>query len=101
MGTAGGGGMAAPAAPTLVSVEPLGAGLHVTWMDNSDDEDNFVLERHDATGTTFSVLATLPFDSNQYHDEGGLTSGTMYTYRVGALNAAGTSYSAELTAAAP
>jgi hypothetical protein len=101
-GMAGGGGSMgqAPAAPTLVSVEPLGAGLHVTWMDNSDNEDNFVLERHDGSGT-FMEVTTLPFDSTSYHDEGTLMSGTMYTYRVGAINAAGTTYSNEVTGTAP
>ena len=99
-GGGGGGAATAPTAPTGLMVEPLGAGLHVTWTDASDNEDNFVLERHDGSGT-FAEVVTLPFDSNQYHDEGGLTSGTTYTYRVGAMNAVDMSYSAEVSAAAP
>lgn len=98
-GSGGGSGMA-PAAPSITSVAPLGQGLHVIWMDNSDNEDNFVLERHDGSGTFMEVF-TLPFDSTQYHDEGSLVSGTTYTYRVGAINASGTSYSMEASGMAP
>jgi hypothetical protein len=96
----GGGVGTGPAAPSNLTVEPLGGGLHVTWMDNSDDEDNFVLERHDGSGTFVEVI-TLPFDSDNYHDEGTLVSGTEYTYRAGAINAEGTTYSEEASNTAP
>ena len=33
------------AAPSDLTVSPLGAGLHVTWKDNSADEDEFAIER--------------------------------------------------------
>ncbi|MEJ7728563.1 MAG: fibronectin type III domain-containing protein [Polyangiaceae bacterium] len=69
-------------------------------MDESDDEDNFVIERKPADGA-FAEVITLPFDSTSHHDEGGLTAGEAYTYRVGAENANGISYSAEVTATAP
>jgi hypothetical protein len=90
----------APIAPSNLTVEPLGAGLHVTWTDESDDEDDFVVERK-ADGGAFAEVITLPFDSTSHHDEGDLASGVMYTYRVGAENSVGISYSDEVEAMAP
>lgn len=109
MGAMGSGGAAAggeggageaPLAPSNLTVEPLGAGLHVTWTDESDDEDNFVIERM-PEGGEFAEVITLPFDSTSHHDEDGLTSGAIYTYRVGAENSNGITYSAEVEATAP
>jgi hypothetical protein len=89
----------APLAPSGVTAEPMDGGLHVTWVDESDNEDNFVVERHDGSGD-FEEVVVLPFDSTSHHDA-PLTSGTPYTYRIGARNQAGTSYSAEVSAQAP
>jgi hypothetical protein len=82
---------AAPGGPTLML---MGTGIHVSWIDNSDDEDAFVIERRDDGGGAFMEVTTLPFDSADYHDA-PLTAGVTYTYRVGASGADGTSWSGE------
>jgi hypothetical protein len=92
-------GSTAPVSPGEVTVEPMGDGLHVSWKDHSDNEDHFVVERHEGSGTFLDVIA-LPFDSTSYHDA-PLTSGRTYTYRVGAKNALGKAYSEAASGQAP
>lgn len=78
-----------PAAPsglaaTLVTNQP-----HLTWSDNSTDEDTFSIERKTGAGA-FAEIATETFNIEQYHDM-AVVAGTTYTYRVMARNAAGMS----------
>jgi predicted phage tail protein len=77
-----------PTAPTDLTAEILAGGVHTTWKDAADDEDNFVLERKVSGEAEFATVAELPFDSVTYHDI-DVTSGTTYVYRVKAVNAAG------------
>jgi len=70
---------------TAVSVSEI----DLAWADNSDDEDNFQVERSD-DNITFSLHATLGSDATTYSDA-GLPPATTYSYRVLAGNAAGTS----------
>lgn len=94
------GGTAVPKRPTDLQVEPLTGGAHLTWKDNSDNESAFMVER--ATGTeAFQSLATVPFDTVQYHD-GTITPGGTFKYRVMAMPKQGghsekTEYSNEVT----
>ena len=88
-----------PAAPSMVAAEPLGDGLHVTWTDNSNNEDHFVVERSQSDAT-FEELIALPFDASSYHDA-AIQSGMEYGYRIGARNSAGTNYSDSVSAVAP
>lgn len=88
-----------PAAPTDLVVEPLGGGAHLTWEDNSDNEDEFMIMRKNGTGD-FQEIASVTFDTVQYHDE-PLTSGTSYTYMIMAVNADGQSSSNEVVFDAP
>lgn len=94
-GTAGVGGSqtTAPNAPESLGLMLMGTGIHVSWMDVSNDEDNFIVERK-ANDGTFEEVISLPFDTTQLHDA-PLQAGTTYTYRVGASNAAGEAWSAE------
>lgn len=94
-GSDDGGGDGAPAAPEDVTVERLGGGGHVTWTDASDDEDGFTIQRKEGSGA-YIDLATVEFDTTQYHDE-PLTTGTTYTYMVMSVNANGEGHSAEVT----
>lgn len=87
------GGPAGPDAPTDLAVAAVTGGAHLTWVDASDDEDEFVIERR-GTGD-FAELDTVPFDAVQFHDATA-TAGT-WTYRVGARNDAGESWSDEVS----
>jgi hypothetical protein len=89
----------APSAPSTLAVDLLGAGAHLTWIDNSDDEDEFVIMRRQSAGE-MTELSRVPFDTVSYHDE-PITSGTTYIYLVIATNAAGDSASNEATFVAP
>jgi hypothetical protein len=85
---------AAPDAPEQLEVAAVTGGAHLTWADASDDEDEYAIERKNAAGE-FEELATVPFDTTQYHD-GTATTGT-WVYRVGARNDAGDSWSPEVS----
>ena len=66
--------------------------ISLSWSDNSDNEDGFRIERKltPAADSTFSRIRTVEANSTSYTD-GGLASGTGYTYRVYAYNVAGDS----------
>lgn len=89
-----------PAAPTDLAGSILDGGVHLTWKDASDNEDNFVLENKAAGDADFKVVIELPFDSVTYHDI-AVTAGTTYTYRVKAVNAGGESSSNEIMVQVP
>ncbi len=69
-------------APSELKVSQLGVGLHVSWKDNSSDEDEFQIERKSTGG--FAMIASVVFDITQFHDE-PVTFDTAYTYRVRAM----------------
>jgi hypothetical protein len=78
----------------------MGTGIHLTWKDNSDNEDEFEIERKEGDGA-FAKIASVAFDISQLHDT-GVSAGRSYTYRVRAIASAGKSaYSNEATMAAP
>ncbi len=86
-------GATAPAAPTNLQAMVVHDALKITllWDDNSDDEEQFVLERSSISPDgPWGVAALPPADSTSYHD-GGLGDGVTYWYRVAATNADGTS----------
>lgn len=85
----------APVAPSALGAAPIAGGMaHLTWSDNSADEDNFVIERKDGVGE-FAEITTTEFDVAQYHDaQAGVGA---HAYRVAAENAGGRSgYSNEV-----
>lgn len=87
-----GGDEGAPAAPTGLTVEELDGAAHLTWMDNSDNETQFMVMRMDVTGGgEYVAIASPPFDTIQYHDASGLVSGNEYMYMVHAMNDEGMS----------
>jgi hypothetical protein len=90
-----------PAAPTDLTVAALGAGAHITWKDNSSDEDEFIIMRQQVgTDTAMKEIARVPFDTTSYHDEPVL-SGTTYQYEVHASNSGGETAVGPTTFVAP
>jgi len=89
-----------PAAPTDLTANILEGGVHLTWKDGADNEDNFILENKADGEADFSVVLELPFDSVTYHDI-DVTAATAYTYRVKAVNAGGESVSNEVMIQVP
>ena len=77
---------------TSVEVPPSSS-FTVNWNDNSDNEDNFILERS-TDGTNFTIIATLSTGIESF-DETGLVPNTKYYYRLKATNSTdSSSYSA-------
>lgn len=83
--------LVAPAAPTNMDAAYLSEYGHICafWSDNAVNEENYVLERKPAAGV-FTPLATLPAGTQFYEDTSALC-GINYSYRVYAVNAAGSS----------
>ncbi len=84
-----------PAAPSSLQANVIqdALGILLTWQDNADNEDSYVVERSTAGANgPWQVVATLAPNSVN-HADGGLTDGVTYWYRVAALNSAGASYS--------
>ena len=91
----------APAAPTNLTASAASCSeVALSWTDNSDNEEHFVVERKEENGS-YSTLATLNPDTTEYTDstvEGGKT----YYYRVKATNGTGNSgYSNEVNVSVP
>jgi hypothetical protein len=75
--------------------------IDLTWQDNSDNEDEFIVERKTETSGTWSELVTLGVNETNYSDM-GLAENTTYWYRVCAKNVGGLSaFSNETSAQTP
>lgn len=80
-----------PADPTnLQAVLQAGPQVKLTWVDNSTNETSFSIERQVGAGS-FSAIATVGANVTTYTQTTGVTAGNTYTYRVKAVNAAGSS----------
>ncbi len=90
----------APAAPSGLSATSISSTqINLSWTDNATNETGFKIERKTGSGGTYAQIATTGANVTTYNDT-GLTSGTIYFYRVRATNAVGDSaYSAEASAA--
>ena len=84
-GSGGTGGMMGgkPAAPSMLTATPLSGGAHLTWKDNSSDEEMFMIMKKEGSGS-FATLTMVPFNTTQYHDTATM-SGKTYTYMVHAM----------------
>ena len=72
--------------------------LHLSWIDDSHDEEGFEIERKTGEGGTFGQIATQGANLTLYTDD-NLMPGTLYCYRVRAFNGFGKSgYSNEACA---
>jgi titin len=69
-------------APSNLVGEALGASsIHLTWQDNSETEDGFIIERTNPATGKFERLAVLPRNTTEYFDS-GLSPLTTYSYKV-------------------
>jgi hypothetical protein len=57
--------------------------ISLKWTDNSNNEDNFVVERSVDNGTTWQVLtSSLAANTSSYTDKSVVSGGKRYTYRI-------------------
>jgi titin len=79
-----------PAAPnTLAAIGTNSTTVALTWVDASNNETGFRIERKVAAGA-YSLIATRPANTTSYTD-GSRTPNTTYNYRVRAYNLGGDS----------
>ncbi|NLX87993.1 MAG: hypothetical protein GXZ09_01115 [Syntrophomonadaceae bacterium] len=73
-------------APTELTAANSDQGVSLTWLDNSNNEAAFELERKlDDTKSSFTILATVGAGVTSYVDT-DVTYGTRYVYRVRAVS---------------
>src|SRR3989344_1292226 len=83
-------GSTIPNAPTGLTATTLSTtSIRINWVDNSNNEDGFNIERAKGTGA-FSQVATLGPNTQIYTDT-GLRKRSSYSYKVKAYNVAGNS----------
>lgn len=80
-----------PAAPTNLVAYKGCNGLCLTWSDNSNNEDGFVIERRVGSYGPYSDYYTNAPDFTDFCDEGLSPIYTYFYYRVRAYNGAGSS----------
>ncbi|NNC66973.1 MAG: hypothetical protein HKN83_02925 [Gammaproteobacteria bacterium] len=92
---------AAPVAPSSFSASAQNTGdIALTWADNSNNEQNFMVQRS-SNGGGFATITNLPANTTSYTDSyTNLTVDTAYTYQVVAMNAIGSVASNTSTATA-
>ncbi|HEX2958167.1 MAG TPA: PA14 domain-containing protein [Chitinispirillaceae bacterium] len=87
-----------PAAPSNLSATAVsGSQINLVWSDNSDNEENFIIEQS-LDGITFSQIASKGPNSASAAIT-GLMPVTTYTFRVKAINSKGSSAWSATTAA--
>jgi len=80
-----------PAAPSnLTAAVKPGNKVQLTWSDNSNNEQGFILERKTSGTATFAEIARPAANETSYLDS-AVTRGQAYTYRIRAFNASGES----------
>ena len=93
--------LAVPASPSnLVLDQVTDQSIRLTWLDHSDSESGFEIERSlEGGGVGFDRIHTAAANVLTYTNNTGLTENTEYYYRVRAYNAAGPSdYTSEVHA---
>jgi fibronectin type 3 domain-containing protein len=84
----------APPAPQHVVLHSVALDqITITWTDVSVDELGFTIQRRPEAGTFQTIATTEPNDTS--YDDTGLTSGTLYYYRVGTIGQTDTFWSEE------
>jgi subtilisin family serine protease len=82
----------APAAPSdLAAATASASQIDLTWVDGSNNEDGFKIERCQGAGcANFGQIATVGAGTTSYSNT-GLSASTTYSYRVRAFNGGGNS----------
>lgn len=87
-----------PAAPSDLNATAVGYDqVDLTWIDNANNEDSFLIERS-VDSTNWIVTATLPANATSYLDS-DVSPDTTFLYRVIARNSNGDSESSEIVSA--
>jgi hypothetical protein len=95
----GGGGTTAPIAPSNLTATSNGSSsIRLAWSDNSANETGFKIERKVGVAGTYATVTTTAASATSFADS-GLVAGTVYFYRLSAVNSAGASATVEATAA--
>jgi hypothetical protein len=79
-----------PAAPSNLNSAVSGLDVTLTWNDNSDNEEHFVIERAADAGRWYVRDGSVAPDTEIYYDR-ALLPGHTYTYRIKARNGLGES----------
>ena len=80
-----------PVPPSALSATAVSTSqINLNWIDNSDTETGFKIERATGTSTIFNKIATIVAGSETYSDI-GLEPNTQYNYRLKAFNNSGDS----------
>ncbi|MCS7032646.1 MAG: malectin domain-containing carbohydrate-binding protein [Phycisphaerae bacterium] len=80
----------APSAPGSLTAAVVGPDrVWLRWVDQSTDETGFAIERS-LDGVSFTRIAVVGANAGEFTDH-GVSPGLRYTYRVRAINSAGTS----------
>ena len=80
-----------PAAPTGLNATAAGLySITLDWIDNSDNESGFKIQRSPNGTSGWAKIASLPANARSYLDS-GLQANTLYHYRVMAFNDSGQS----------
>jgi len=87
----------APTSPAVVVVSSTS--LQVTWVDASNNETSFTIERS-LDGSVFTAAGTVSANVTSFTNS-GLTPMTLYYFRVAATNAGGSSFSGTVTGTTP
>jgi hypothetical protein len=89
--------LTAPAAPTGLAANAVSTSqINLSWSDNSDNEQGFIIESSVDGNSGWTEIASVSTDVNTYSDT-GLDAGSTYFYRVFAYNSAGNSTYSDMT----
>lgn len=81
-----------PAGPSgLIATVASANSIVVAWQDNATNEQKFSIERRVNGTGSFAFLVDADANATSYTDATGITPGTLYDYRITAMNAAGAS----------
>jgi hypothetical protein len=80
-----------PASPGNLTAKATGVNeVTLSWIDNSNNEDGFIIERENATLLLFAVIDSVGTNDTSYIDS-TISQGVSYNYRISAFNISGQS----------